>query len=50
MGQFMVEVLGRADAFLLGRGTYEIFAAHWPRVTDPAYGSFEVDEQPRFWD
>lgn len=36
MGQFMVEVIARADAFLLGRGTYEIFAAHWPRVSDPA--------------
>jgi dihydrofolate reductase len=36
MGRFMTEVFAKAGAFLLGRKTYDIFAAHWPRVTDPA--------------
>ena len=34
-GQFMDEVFGEVDAFLLGRRTYEIFAASWPNATDP---------------
>jgi len=33
-GQFMTEVFEKPDAFLLGRRTYEIFTAYWPRVTD----------------
>ncbi len=37
MGKVMDELLARLDALLLGRKTYEIFAAHWPRVkNDPA--------------
>ena len=34
-GEFMNEVFENVDAFLLGRRTYEIFAASWPNATDP---------------
>jgi dihydrofolate reductase len=34
-GQFIDEVFGKVDAFLLGRRTYDIFAASWPNSTDP---------------
>jgi len=31
----MIEIFTKADAFLLGRTTYDIFSAYWPRITDP---------------
>ncbi|HEY3637851.1 MAG TPA: dihydrofolate reductase family protein [Rhizomicrobium sp.] len=35
LGASMGEIFGKPFALLLGRKTYDIFAAHWPYVTDP---------------
>ena len=33
--EFMTQVFEKPDAFLLGRRTYEIFAAYWPQHANP---------------
>jgi len=35
MGNALIEIFSKADAFLLGRTTYDIFYDYWPKVTDP---------------
>src|SRR3954447_6054347 len=32
--RWVVENIGRAGGYLLGRGTYEMFAAHWPNAPE----------------
>ncbi|MCF6526609.1 dihydrofolate reductase family protein [Streptomyces sp. JJ36] len=34
LGRIMVEQFAGIEALLLGRRTYDIFAAHWPQITD----------------
>ncbi|MFJ4961549.1 hypothetical protein EES43_25300 [Streptomyces sp. ADI96-02] len=34
LGRFLDEGFRRSAAFLLGRRTYDIFAAYWPKITD----------------
>ncbi len=35
VGRLVTEGIADADAFLLGRKTYDIFSSYWPKITDP---------------
>jgi dihydrofolate reductase len=48
-GEIMTEWTTQAGAFLLGRKTYEMFAASWPNATDPAdEAANALNTRPKF--
>jgi dihydrofolate reductase len=48
MGQAMDEQMKRSDVLLLGRKTYDIFAAHWPRVSDDDPAAAKLNSMPKY--
>ncbi|MGH8886613.1 MAG: dihydrofolate reductase family protein [Egibacteraceae bacterium] len=48
MGRIIDEWTEQADSLLLGRKTYEIFAAHWPHVTDDDPVSAKLNSVPKY--
>ncbi len=48
MGETITAQTLRADALLLGRKTYEIFAAHWPRVSDEDPVAAKLNSMPKY--
>src|SRR5215204_6359323 len=46
MGKYKSDELAAADALLLGRTTYEVFAAAWPSMTDEEGGA-EMNGYPK---
>jgi dihydrofolate reductase len=47
MGQWMGEFMGKPFDLLLGRRTYEIFAAHWPNARDEP-GAHELNAATKY--
>jgi dihydrofolate reductase len=47
-GARMVEQIQRGDALLLGRRTYEIFAAYWPQMPDDDPIAAKLNSMPKY--
>jgi dihydrofolate reductase len=47
-GKFIAALFGRADAFLLGRKTYEIFASYWPQVPRGNPIADTLNDRPKY--
>jgi dihydrofolate reductase len=47
MGEVMVKWMQKAGGFLLGRKTYEIFAAHWPHISDDPIAD-KLNNSPKY--
>lgn len=45
VGEAMGEIFSTPYDLLLGRKTYDIFAAHWPQITDPSQPDYPIAEQ-----
>jgi dihydrofolate reductase len=50
VGAFLNDVYARADAFLFGRRTYEIFAGSWGTMTDPSQSpiGLALNSRPKY--
>jgi len=48
MGQIITESTLQGDALLLGRKTYEIFAAHWPNVSGDDPIAAKLNGMPKY--
>jgi dihydrofolate reductase len=48
MGEVITEATQQADAVLLGRKTYEIFAGHWPKISDDDPVAAKLNRVPKY--